>query len=392
MFRRILKKLLPYALVFGLALSIALLAAPEVSAVRAEDGTESPRYYLMCRANGYEVNQMYVFLHSRAEDEYSLVAAASAGEFAYYVYDAETNVKYFPNKEGTVFVECAGNYRVLFSPDRVYYSDGSSEYNTKLELPDFDCYLMFPGNGYELSAEYMLSKDGANTEFAEYTISFTAEENIKLAYYIYDTVPAGGEKYYPNSSGVVSLTAGVYAVKFSREHIYLSENGVYRTAVFRVRDLPARGSSDGAPELWIIDSDANYVYIRGEGITSDMTALIIQRGRYKFIEITKGGETFEYEKLSVLYYVGVSPKDYEVIVFHNKEIRKLNAEASGRYLSFEISVGEGFAIEEIPETLSAIQISLIVSGGLVVLFVIVVGSIYIDRLRRRKKIQKAGLA
>ncbi|MDR2090098.1 MAG: hypothetical protein LBP62_00315 [Clostridiales bacterium] len=353
---------------------------------------ENALYYLMCAQNDFKIDGGFALefdADNDAFDEYVCYFDndKAGAYFAYYIYDAVSGAKYYPNKDGVVYLSQIDDYAVRFSLANNYNegADDDGEYFTCVELREQNYggyYLIGNFNGYRYQNtqkfydDYRLNgipmSDGQKGYDYKIELDVTADmidEYETVQYFISD-----GETRYraANGKNFAISKPGKYAIYFTPA----DDATVYHYAVKEYDSI------DGVDELVIVDENDNFVYIEAAGLTSDMEAKITARGKYSYIEIKRNGKSVKFDDMKITYYVGNDADKYTVAIYADKTLTKVETEHSARFISFKLASGTGFIIEERDNGLPPVLISIIIAAAASVLVITV---IMITRGIKKKK-------
>jgi hypothetical protein len=360
---------------------------------------ENPVYYLMCAQNDFKTNGDFVLqldAENDAFDEYICHFDTDKTDtyFAYYILDFVSGGKHYPNKDGVVYLSQIDSYTVRFSPANSYYEDeddDDKEYFTRVDLKEQaygGYYILGNFNGYryqntaEFRGDYGLTPIpiGDSQEGYDYKIEFDVTADMIDEYETVQYFISDGETRYrgANDKNFVISEPGEYAIYFAEAEGDDAAT-VYHYAVKKYDAI------DAVTELVFLDEDDNYVYIEAPGLTSDMKAKVVTRGKYSYIEIERNGESVKFDDVKVTYYIGKNADKYAVSLYAAKTLTQTDAEYSGQFISFRLSDGTGFVIAEKDTGLSAIVLSIIISVAALVVLITVISVVGGIKKKRRKK-------
>lgn len=367
------------------------------TAIVLRDGGEKIVYYVLCAENDYKVADEYALIKNEENnsfDEYLYYFSTTEEDavFAYYIYEPSSDVKYYPNKYGAEVLADIDDYTVRFSLSQSYFAEDNMQYYTCIELTvtDYEGYFLIGNiNGYrylqtvEFASKYMLTEILSGVqEGYDYRLEIDITDNLikkygKIEYFITD-----GETRFRGAGGnnIVLTEPGLYEIYFASP----GDDGianVYHLATKKYNSIQP------VSELQVVDGDNNFVYIRGEGFTSDMQAKLIKRGKYSFLEITRDGKIVNFDSVTIIYYAGTSAAECTVSYYIDKKAVLADTEISGQYLIFELNDGVGFVLENNEKGLSAVDVALIVGGAA---FAVLIATSVIISVVKRAIAKKAG--
>ncbi len=213
-----------------------------------------PELYVLCDANGFTRDPAYRMTRDEdviAYEEYcfeSLGVAEKNGDLKFSVLDADDGKEYKPTESGKLEDLDKGDYRIVYSPDHAYRTDGDATYRASAKRREEyygGYYVLGDFNGYEYAAgddfdrAYKLVKN-SQADYDEYELTLFVTDKMlsdydgAVEFYISD----GTHIYRKPTGGDIKIDrAGEYDLYFSPEHNY-GRGYFYRYE--RVGDEPTR--------------------------------------------------------------------------------------------------------------------------------------------------------